>query len=46
MNYSSFLRISQFKRTSKNDAIIIVNLIIMIYLNIFMKFPILTFMML
>jgi hypothetical protein len=46
MNYSSFLRLFEelvnLKETSKNDAIIIVNLMIMIYLNIFMKFPFLT----
>ena len=39
MNYSSFLRLFEelvnLKETSKNDAIIIVNLMIMIYLNIF-----------
>lgn len=36
MNYSSFLRLFEelvnLKETSKNDAIIIVNLMIMIYL--------------
>jgi hypothetical protein len=45
MNYSSLLRLFEELvnwKELKNDAIIIVNLMIMIYLNIFMKFPILT----